>query len=255
MTAFFDALEFLTVLRLPPRRAARMPDVARPMAGFPAIGLVLGALLLAMDRVASRALPPASVDALLVVALAVLTGGLHLDGVADAADGLFGGRTPADRLEIMRDVHAGTYAIVAVVSVLALKWAGLAALPRSVRFETLLLFPCLARAAMLATVVAFPAARDAGMGTEMKRDAMPWRVPLGLTSALVVAVVLLGAGGLYAMIFALAVAGGLAALATRLAGGMTGDLYGATVEITEALTLLFIAAFAQRGWIDALAFG
>ena len=114
MTPFFAALEFLTILRLRPRRNAGLREVARSLAWFPAVGLLLGALLLAFDRAASRALPLPSVDVLLVVGLVVLTGALHLDGLADAADGLFGGREPAQRLEIMRDVHAGTYAIVAV---------------------------------------------------------------------------------------------------------------------------------------------
>ena len=142
--------------------------------------MLLGALLLAFDRAASRALPLPSVDVLLVVGLVVLTGALHLDGLADAADALFGGREPAQRLEIMRDVHAGTYAIVAVAGVLALKWAGLAALPSGVRFEALLLTPCIARAGMLVTIAALPYARPTGLGVEFKAAALPWRAPVFL---------------------------------------------------------------------------
>jgi adenosylcobinamide-GDP ribazoletransferase len=234
---------------------AGLAEAARALGWFPAVGLLIGALLLALDRAASRALPPASVDLLLVVALVVLTGALHLDGLADAADGLFGGRDPAARLEIMRDVHAGTYAIVAIVSVLALTWAGLAALPTRVRFEALLLTPCIARAAMLVTVVTFPYGRPAGLGVEFKSTALPWRAPVGIALAIVGSVVLLGAGGIYVAAFACVAALAFGAFATRLVGGMTGDLYGATIEITEAAVLLFIAAFAQRGWIDAFALG
>ena len=255
MTSCFAALEFLTILRLRRGPTALLREVARGLVWFPAVGLLLGALLLAFDRAASRALPLPSVDVLLVVGLAVLTGALHLDGLADAADGLFGGREPGQRLEIMRDVHAGTYAIVAVVCVLALKWAGLAALPSRVRFEALLLTPCIARAAMLVTIAMFPYARPAGLGVEFKAAALPWRAPAGMATAVVASIVLLGAGGVYLAAFACVVALAFGAFATRMADGMTGDLYGASIEITEAAVLLFIAAFAQRGWIDAFAFG
>lgn len=255
MTSFFGALEFLTIVRLRSGRTAALGGVARGLAWFPAVGLLLGSLLLAFDRAASRALAPTSVDVLVVVFLVVLTGALHLDGLADAADGLFGGRDAAERLEIMRDVHAGTYAIVAVASVLALKWAGLAAVPSRTRFEALLLTPCIARAAMVATIAAFPYARTGGLGVEFKAAAMPWRAPAGVAIALVAAIVLLGAGGVYIAAFACIVALAAGAFATRMANGMTGDLYGATIEITEAAVLLFIAALAQRGWIDAFALG
>ena len=255
MTSFFAALEFLTILRLRPRRNAGLREVARGLAWFPTVGLLLGALLLAFDRAASRALPLPSVDVLLVVGLVVLTGALHLDGLADAADGLFGGREPAQRLEIMRDVHAGTYAIVAVAGVLALKWAGLAALPSRVRFEALLLTPCIARAGMLVTLAALPNARPTGLGVEFKAAALSWRAAAGMASALIASVVLLGPGGVYVAALACAVALAFGAFATRLTGGMTGDLYGATIEITEAAVLLFIAALAHRGWIDAFALG
>ncbi len=255
MTNFFVALQFLTIFRPRPDFAEDGTTVARSQAWFPTIGLLLGVALLAIDRAASRALPDASVDVLLVVALAVLTGALHLDGLADAADGLLGGRTPGRRLEIMRDVHAGTYASVAVVSVLAWKWAGLVALPSNVRVETLVLTPCLARFAMLVTIAAFPYARADGMGTSFRERAWPFALLAGGATALAASVVLLGAGGLYVVAFAGVCALVLGAYARRLTGGVTGDVYGATVEISEAAIFLFIAAMANRGWLDALAFG
>ena len=76
-----------------------------------------------------------------------------------------------------------------------------------------------------------------------------------MATAVVASIVLLGAGGVYLTAFACVVALAFGAFATRMADGMTGDLYGASIEITEAAVLLFIAAFAQRGWIDAFAFG
>src|SRR5581483_7481333 len=167
LSGALDALEFLTIVRAR-RRMPDLDEVAAAQAWFPAIGLLLGLALLGADRAASRALPPAAIDVLLVVLLAALTGALHLDGLGDAADGLLGGRDRERRLAIMREPHAGSYAIVAIVSVLALKWAGLVALPGNVRFEALLLAPCLARLGMLAATAAFPYARAGGMGVEFK---------------------------------------------------------------------------------------
>lgn len=251
MRSFLTALEFLTRLSVRRTPRAGLDQIAASQTWFPAIGLLIGAILAAIDWLARRALPEASVDVLLVVALALITGALHLDGLADAADGLLGGHTRERRLEIMRDVHAGTFAIVAVVSVLALKWAGLAALPRNVRVETLLLTPCLARFAMLCAVTAFPHARADGMGAAARRRAAAPALVFAALVALIAALALLGVGGLFAVAFAVAVAAAIGGVSTRMVGGMTGDLYGATVEITEAALFLFIAAVADRGWIDA----
>jgi len=245
------ALAFLTRLPLPFRKDIALEDIARSQLWFPAVGLLIGAILVGIDRLAGRALPDPSVDVIIVVALAAITGALHLDGLADAADGLIGGHTPARRLEIMRDVHAGTYAIVAVVCVLALKWGGLAALPANVRGETLLLVPCLARFAMLVAIAGFPYARPEGVGAGFHERAWPVATVIGAATALTASIALLGPGGLYPVAAAIAVALLCGVTATRLAGGMTGDLYGATVEIAEAALVLFIAAFANKTWIDA----
>jgi len=247
---FLDAVEFLTRVRLR-RTPSTLKEVAAAQGWFPLVGLLIGAALLGFDRLAQRALPAASVDVMLVVLLAGVTGGLHLDGLADAADGLLGGRDRPGRLAIMRDPHAGSFAIVAITGVLAMKWAGLAALPASVRFEALLLTPCLARFAMLLTSAAYPYARPEGMGAAFHARAWPVATVAGVATALVAAVALLGAGGLLVVTFAGACAVAAGTLARRAVGGMTGDLYGATVEASEALLLLFIAALANRGWLDA----
>jgi adenosylcobinamide-GDP ribazoletransferase len=243
------ALQFLTVLRL--RRAMpSMDDVARAQMLFPAVGVLIGLAVLVVDRAAMRALPQPSVDVLLVVTLVMLTGALHIDGLADAADGLFGGRDAGHRLAIMRDPHAGTFAIVAVASVLAMKWAGFAALPSDVRVEAIVLAPCLARLAMVVCAAAHPYARDDGLGGGFRAHARVAAV-VGGAMAAAGCIALLGVGGLLPLAFCVACGAGVGAFASHLIGGVTGDVYGATAEITEALTLLFIAAMANRGWLDA----
>lgn len=248
-----DAIAFLTRLPVPDARPG-MPRVAAAQPWFAAVGLLAGAILVGADRIAMRALPPASVDVLLVLLLVAITGALHLDGLADAADGLLGGQTRERRLEIMRDVHAGTYAVVAIVSVLALKWAGLTALPAGVRVEALLLTPCLARFSLVVAAM-LPYARAEGLGSPFRRYAWPWGIAASGATAAAASFTLFGAGGVLVLAFAAAVPLVLGWLALRAIGGVTGDVFGATVEITEALTLLLIAALAQRGWIDAALLG
>jgi adenosylcobinamide-GDP ribazoletransferase len=211
-------------------------------------------MLLGVDEAASRALPRSSVDVLLVVALVVITGGLHLDGLSDAADGLFGGDSQERRLAIMRDVHIGAFGVIAIVCVLAMKWAGLQSLPGDVRAEAIVLAPCLARFAVLAPAAVFAPARKSGLGATLHTHPR-FAVVMAGGVALASAVVLLGIGGAYAFGCAMACALALGWYASRMLGGVTGDTHGATIEITEAVTLLFLAALTDRGWIDAAAFG
>ncbi|HEX5479309.1 MAG TPA: adenosylcobinamide-GDP ribazoletransferase, partial [Dehalococcoidia bacterium] len=164
MTAFFDALTFLTRVPLARTRRAELSDVAAAQAWFVPVGLLIGLALLGVDRLCALALPPQSVAVVDVIALVVFTGALHLDGLADTSDGLLGAYDRERRLAIMRDTRAGTYAVVALVSVLALKWAGISAVPGNARFEALVLTPAAARFAMLAVIATFPYARESGAG-------------------------------------------------------------------------------------------
>jgi len=247
---FLTALEFLTRLRVRRTPLGDLRSVADGQAWFPLVGLVIGALLVAVDWLARRALPDASAAVLVVVALVAITGALHLDGLADAADGLLGGHDREARLRIMHDVHAGTYAVVAIVCVLAMKWAGIDALPAGARYEALLLAPCLARFAMLVASATAPYARPDGAGAAFHERAWPVATTAGTATALAASIALLGAGGVAVVAFAATCGAGAGAIGRRFAGGMTGDLFGATIEVSEALLLLAIAALAQRGWVD-----
>ncbi len=249
MSSPFVAIEFLTRIRLRPAPGTTMDDVARSQAWFAAVGLLIGGLLCGIDWLASRALPDEAVAALTIVALAAITGALHLDGLGDTADGLFGGASPQRRLEIMRDVHAGSFAVVAIVSVLLLKYAALVALPDIERRQALLLAPCVARAALVAVVALFPYARADGMGATFRDHAAPLALLVATATTVTASLVVFGAAGLLVAASGAATALAVGAYATRLIGGVTGDVYGAAVEVTEAATLLFIAALAGRAWL------
>jgi adenosylcobinamide-GDP ribazoletransferase len=239
------ALRYLTVLPLPRSRVAG--DLGRAAGWFPVVGLGLGACLALASLAVDRVVPP-GVGAMLMVALwTALTGGLHLDGLADTCDGLGGGWSRERALSIMRDARSGPYGVTAIVLVLGLKAAALASLPEGLAWRALVLAPVLGRAGPLLLVRLCPPARPEGAGHALAAGA---RWPTLLTGGLVAvlaSVAMLGAWGALALGASGLLAWGLAAYLRRRLGGFTGDTLGALIEITEAgvLTLAVSLDFLE----------
>lgn len=247
------ALEFLTVFRLPlgRRRPADAAQIARSQGLFPLVGLLLGLMLVGLDRALSEVMPLPATAALLVVALVVATGGLHLDGLADTCDGLFGGSSPPERLAIMRDSRVGTFGVLAVVCILLLRWAAFLSLASPLRRGVLLLAPALGRWAMVGAVAALPYARPEGLGKAMHRAAWPIPALTAAAVALTASVLLFPTWGVALFAFA-SLVGGLGALYARgNLGGLSGDVYGAICECTEVAVLLAAAAGQETGHLEA----
>ena len=238
MRPLLCAIGFLTRLWVPAVDLSEQ-QLARSAGWFAWVGGLVAALL----WVVARVLTPfdARLAALLVVAVwAFLTGGLHLDGVADSVDGLSGGRGQRERtLEIMRDSRIGSHGALALLLVLLLKWSALERLlgDGDVRW---LLAPVLARFVCTLLMACFPYARSQGLGSAFAGRVGVRQVLLGGLA--------LAAGltwlGLPALIGALAglLAGLLVAFRfQRLLGGLTGDVYGAAIEAAEGGCLLALA--------------
>lgn len=245
MTSLVLAIRFLTVVPVPGRAGTDPGALGRAAWWFPAVGLVLGLVLAAADYGLSRLFPPL-VTALLVVSLwKLLTGGLHLDGLADCLDGL-AGRDPAHRLTIMRDSRIGVFGALGLVLVVLLACGVLTELPVVARGPALLLAPTVGRLAPLVVgVIMRPATPARGSGAAFI-DALPGWAPLVHTAAvLVLGALVLGPFGLAVVIAGL----GIALLATwALAhglGGATGDVLGAGVELAELGVLLAASAHAR----------
>lgn len=229
------AISFLTVLPVAPAQTGPMGPAR---AYFPLVGLGLGGLLAGLDLAARQVLPPPVVGALLVAALLVLTRALHTEGFLDSCDGLLGGRDRESRLAILRDSHVGAFAVVGGVSLVLLKWTLLVGIPETERIGLLVLFPCLSRFAMVATMFAFPYARSSGLGTAFQVGARWRQLGVALLTAAVAAGLLLRFSGLVLLAIAAVVALGLGLWFRRSLGGMTGDTYGATNEVAEVTVLL-----------------
>jgi adenosylcobinamide-GDP ribazoletransferase len=251
------AVRFLTVIPIPFGRPESQEAVGRSQAYFPLVGLGLGLALVGVDQGLERVLADALRAWLVVLALAALSGGMHLDGLADSADGLLGaqGRTSEERLAIMRDARVGAYGALALIAVLFLKWSALVSLSHDLRAEALLLAPCLGRAAIVANARVFPYARPAGLGLAVHRGTGRARLAVAGAVALGASGALLGWGGLVVAVTVVVTALVVGAWASRRLGGVTGDVHGALVEVSEAVTLLLVAGGAQRGWLQALLLG
>ncbi len=243
--SFFVALQFLTHLPTPPGLPVAGPALGRALGWFPVVWLLLGALLAAADALLSLLLPRELVDVLLLALLALLTGGLHLDGFMDTCDGLFSLRSPAERLAIFRDSRVGSFGVVGAATLLLLQWAALGALPASGRAAMLLVALALARWAMVYAIVAFPYGRPEGLGRTFKEQAGGWALVAATLVAGAAAALLLGVAGLAALALAAAATWLFARYCLGRLPGLTGDTYGALNELVEALLLVALPPLAR----------
>jgi adenosylcobinamide-GDP ribazoletransferase len=234
-----SAVAFLTVI--PGTARADGPGERLGRAYFPLVGALLGAAAgLAFALMTALAGPLLGAVAAVAV-LAVLTGGLHLDGVADAADGLFGVGSLERRLEVMRDPRIGSFGAIALVLVLVGDVAALAVMSPAKAIVALVVAGALSRLAMLAAVVLAPYRREAGLG--LAAQGSHGRFDLLLGAALAALACLLDVQhALIAVLVVGFVAIGVAALARRRIGGATGDVYGLVAEAGLLAALIVFAA-------------
>ena len=244
------ALEFLTPLRL--RRVEQWEDrtFGAAMAWYPLVGLLIGVALLLIDRGLERLVPAAPAAALEVAALALLSGGLHLDGVADTADGMALQGDRAERLGVMSEGHTGPAGVMALVIVLLVLWAALESLAAPVRSAGLVLAPALARWSIVPLVLLFRPARPRGLGHALHAAALSVAAPIATATVAAAALALFGAPGLVLVAVAAIAAVIIGWAASRMLDGVTGDTYGAAIEIAQAAVLLAIVAAGARDWLD-----
>lgn len=239
--AFLAALRFLTVLPLPtsppsPEELAHAPGY------FPLVGFLIGLALAVLDAALRLFLPDSVVAALLIVALLAITGGLHIDGLADTCDGVFSNATPEERLEIMRDSCTGSFGVAGVATVLLVQYAALTNIAPGGRAEALVLMATLSRWAMSYALAAFPYARASGLGAPFRQGPPHWLGIATISCGLACLLLLRGAWGLPLLVVVWAATWGLARLLLQRLPGLTGDTYGAINEAIQALVLLALVA-------------
>lgn len=238
---FVFAWHFLTAIPL--SRAHHEPtaaELAASMAWYPVVGILIGGGLVLADRLLTSLFTAEVVNVLLIVLLVLLTRGLHQDGLADTLDGLAGGRTPAERLPIMRDPRIGAVGATGLFLSLILRYAGLMALPHPLRLPALLCMPAVGRWAMVTVAWASPYARTEGGLAAPFLTHLSWPHVAVSTTVLSIALSLVfGVQGALVIL----VVGSVCLIAVWAGcrtwfGGITGDTLGATNEVIEILFLL-----------------
>ena len=241
MRYFLIAVTFLT--RLPVTFGGKdnyqAEDFQKSIYFFPLIGLIIGLILWGSYYLLDLVFPKMISAALLLLIYVLLTGGLHLDGLIDTVDGVYGGMTKERRLEIMKDTNPGAFGVLGAVLVLVIKYSIFAQMEQGMLLF-LIAAPVLGRQAIVWMQVLYPCARQEGLGKMFSayNNLPAFGVTTGLTLVILVAFTQLLA--LYVFLIAAAFCFLLASQLSRLLGGLTGDTYGAGCELIEIIVLLAV---------------
>lgn len=246
---FGTALTFLTVFRLPftALHTVTTEELAQSFSFFPVVGLLLGACCWATGILLHAWVPPLLLAVLITTLLTFLTRGLHLDGLADLADGVGGGYTPERRLHIMKDSCSGAFGVLALVLAIAFKVAALHTLVTTREWLPLLLIPAFSRFGMVLGAYRIPYARPEGGLGKPFIEFITFRQPL--IAAIFSVIFSLLISPWFAVPYLAVVSVCVVVLrqsACRWLGGVTGDVLGALNEVSE-IALLFLAACAAQG--------
>lgn len=217
-------------------------DSGRASVWYPFVGLIIGGLTWLMWMGTTRIFPAPVAGILTLVLWVTLTGGLHLDGLADCCDGLLASATIERRLEIMKDPRLGAFGGIGLVLTLLLKAATLFSLTTQSALG-IILAASLARWCILPAGL-LPLARPSGMGADFKAGFRPWFIAAGAIIPLALSIAL-GTRGLISLVIGLLAAALVLHLAKSRIKGVTGDVFGMTVEVVEVVSLL---AFVSGNW-------
>jgi adenosylcobinamide-GDP ribazoletransferase len=209
------------------------------------VGLLIGAILAALNWLLGFILPAAVTNALLIVALVIVTGAMHLDGFADTCDGLAGHKPVEERWKVMHDSRTGAFGVVGVVLILLVKYVALNNIPGDWMLPVLLSMPVVSRWAMVYAVFAFPYARPEGLGKAYKESTRWPQFTVATVIAIAIAAALFplfSFTGLL-LIFSIWVVTALFAFYLKHKfAGLTGDTYGAINEVAK-LSLIWCYYF------------
>jgi adenosylcobinamide-GDP ribazoletransferase len=246
LRSYLLALSFLTVLPIKINYLASDEQMERTLFFYPVVGTTLGIILVAVSWLGHYLQLGIAADTLTVITLVVLTGGLHLDGLMDTADGVMSGKEREKKLEIMKDSRVGAMGVIACVAVLILKITLLSVLPLSLKFRALILAPAAGRWAFVYGITSFPYARlKPGLGSIYSKKKK--EIILFITTVILVLTgfVLLKWQGLIIVAATLGFLFLLNRGFMKILGGVTGDTYGATGELAETWVLLVAAVLSR----------
>ncbi len=244
MLNFFSALAFLTIIRLP--KLGEWED-GKKVLYFPLVGILIGLGLWGVDSISSLIFNAELRCAIDLIFLAIISGGIHLDGLADSADGILSHRGREKALEIMRDSRIGVMGALVVFFCLLIKFTALLGLTETNRWVWLIAAPALAKTSLIMGLVFTNYARnEGGLGNvffQKNRYSLLSLTPFTLAIPILTGVT----SGLIALLGFFITLALLFSFFNRTIGGMTGDTLGATAEIIE--TIIIVEGVVLNHWI------
>jgi adenosylcobinamide-GDP ribazoletransferase len=232
------AISFLTILPVY-NKSAREDEMARSLFYYPAVGLLIGLGLSLVAYMGKCLALGWAGDVLIIVFWIIASGGLHLDGLMDSADGIFSGRERERKLEIMKDSRVGAMGAIALVALILLKISFLGLIPYPLKYWALLIAPALGRTMILFSLSYYPYARTGpGLGKCFGDQVSKMVFPVTMFMVLLGAYFADGLRAMIVVVITAIIAAFLSSRIARILGGQTGDTYGALCEISETMFLI-----------------
>jgi len=246
MKDFLRAISFLTILPVGKSLSFGEKELARSMAFFPLVGLVIGLLLALGYYLLSFLLPKAIVLWLTIGFLVFLTRGLHLDGFADTIDGLASGGSREKILEVMRDSRIGAFGVIGLILLIGAKYLSLNHISNDLIVHSLILMTVMGRNAMVLVCYRSPYARsDGGLGKPFAENLGIREVTLSSILAFGIVLWLTDMKGIVIFLGIALFSHGYRFFFIKKLGGVTGDILGAANEVVELLCLILLIVLEQ----------
>ncbi|MBM4278219.1 MAG: adenosylcobinamide-GDP ribazoletransferase [Deltaproteobacteria bacterium] len=241
MRPFLHALSFLTILPMGGNTITEDRELARSMAFFPVVGLLIGLILCPGYYLLSLFFLKPLVIWLTIGLLVFLTRGLHLDGFADTMDGLSSGGSRENILEVMRDSRIGAFGVMSLIFLIGAKYFALDQIPNSSFYPSLILMTVLGRNSMVLVCYRSPYARSGeGLGKPFSENLHFREMAVSLILTFGIALLLTGTKGILVFLGVGLFSMGYRFFFIKRLGGVTGDILGGANEISELLTLLLL---------------
>ncbi len=248
MKNFFDAVKFLTVIPVPAQVCGGEDGLSKSALFFPLVGLLTGIAISVLYHLLLLFLPHIPSVCIAVLAMSWISGGLHIDGVADSADGFLSGAPKERAMEIMKDSRTGALGAFAMISVVTVKISALVVIPQEMVATAIIVASVAGRGAMTIAISIFKyvTANGTGLGTLFSNGRSGISAFISVLIVSVISLGFLGFAGFLVIAVYLFATLLFGAYSTKKIGGMTGDTYGALCEITEALVLLVMVALSVK---------
>lgn len=239
LKSFLLSLQFLTIINIKNDAPIDEKSFGRSVIFLPLIGLLIGVLLVITSKILFAILPVLISDAIVLIVLIIITGGLHVDGFADTIDGFAGGKNKDDILRIMKDSRIGTFGVVGIVMLLLTKYLSIYSLQEDTKYLVLIAMPVIGRWSVLPMGLFFKYARiEGGTGKIFAESIRLKEFIIGTIMALAIIIPLFRLKGflMLAVIFIVTLL--IGRYSKRKINGITGDVFGATIEINELIILI-----------------